>query len=76
MALCEKFEKCAFFQKYEKSYETACKVFIEHYCRGSKMNECKRKEYSIQHGTPPPENMMPNGVGLIVNEHEKLLGDK
>jgi hypothetical protein len=25
-------------------------------------NQCKRKEYKLKHGTPPPDNMMPNGL--------------
>ncbi len=68
MELCKNFAGCGFFKKYEKSYEAASKHFIDVYCRGSKKDECKRKEYAALQGTPAPENMMPNGVSLIVKE--------
>ncbi len=61
---CELLNKCGFFKKYMDSREAACKGLIMLYCRGSKMNECKRKEFRKAQGTPPPDNMLPNGQNL------------
>jgi len=61
MANCASIEKCGFFKKYENSKALACKGFTSLYCRGAKMNECKRKIFREQHGMPPPDEMMPNG---------------
>jgi major membrane immunogen (membrane-anchored lipoprotein) len=61
MADCELLENCGFFRKYQGSNEFACKAFIEQYCKGSKMNQCKRKEYRNQHGEPPSDDMLPTG---------------
>ena len=61
---CDLLSKCGFFKKYMDSREAACRGFISLYCRGSKMAECKRKEFRKAHGTPPPDNMLPNGQSL------------
>jgi hypothetical protein len=58
---CELLSKCGFFAKYQGSKELACKGFILRYCKGPLMHECKRKEHREQYGTPPPDDMMPNG---------------
>ncbi len=58
---CELLDKCGFFRKYQKTKDLACKGFIASYCRGAKMDECKRKEYRIKNGTPPVDDMMPTG---------------
>ncbi len=59
---CDLLDKCGFFKKHASSNDLACKGFIAKYCKGSMMNECKRKLYRQQHGTPPPDDMMPTGV--------------
>ena len=61
---CDLLSKCGFFKKYMDSREAACRGFISLYCRGSKMTECKRKEFRKAHGAPPPDNMLPNGQSL------------
>lgn len=61
---CELLEKCGFFKKYRETKDLACRGFIRMYCTGTKMNECKRKEYRLQHGVPPPDDMMPTGMLL------------
>ena len=43
---CEKLTTCGFFKKYGEVKDLACRGFINQYCLGDKMNECKRKEYS------------------------------
>ena len=58
---CELLKDCGFFRKYQATKDLACKGFIAMYCKGPKMNECKRKEYREKYGTPPPDDMMPNG---------------
>jgi hypothetical protein len=64
MTACELLATCGFFQKYQKSLDLACKGFIRTYCNGSKMDECKRKLYRREHGTPPGDNMLPTGQML------------
>ena len=58
---CELLSTCGFFSKYQATKNLACKGFIAQYCKGPKMNQCKRKEYRNKYGTPPSENMMPSG---------------
>jgi len=58
---CKLLATCAFFKKYQDSKELACKGFIRQYCKGDKMDECKRLEHRMKFGTPPSEDMMPNG---------------
>ena len=61
---CELLETCGFFRKYQESKELACKGFIRQYCQGEKMAQCERKKYRAEHGTPPPDDMMPNGKSM------------
>jgi hypothetical protein len=61
MAECELLSECAFFKKYAKIHVAACHGLIAEYCRGSKQSECKRKQYKLKYGNPPPENMLPGG---------------
>ncbi|HPJ89568.1 MAG TPA: hypothetical protein PK466_05410 [Thermotogota bacterium] len=63
---CEFLSGCGFFKKYDTSKVIVCKGFIRKYCKGEKQSDCKRKVYKKQHGTPPPDDMMPNG--LMVDE--------
>ena len=58
---CELLERCSFFKKYGDTKDLACKGFIKQYCKGEKMTQCKRKEYSYKHGQSPSEDMMPTG---------------
>jgi hypothetical protein len=58
---CELLAKCGFFAKYQATKDLACRGFINVYCRGDKMNECRRKQYRQQHGVAPSDDMMPNG---------------
>ena len=61
MVVCELLAECAFFKKYAKTHVAACHVMIAEYCRGSKQNECKRKQHRLKYDGPPPENMLPGG---------------
>ena len=58
---CELLTKCGFFKKYQKIKDLACKGFISQYCKGPKMDECKRKEYLAKNGQQPSDDMMPSG---------------
>ena len=61
MADCELLSTCGFFQKYRETLDMACRGFVKTYCTGSKMAECKRKEYRKEHGLPPVDEMLPSG---------------
>ena len=79
---CEKLTMCGFFKKYGEVKDLACRGFINQYCKGDKMNECKRKEYSKKHGQAPSDEMMPTGhspPGIrfsynIINLHPWAVG--
>jgi hypothetical protein len=58
---CELLATCGFYKKHQASKELACKGFIAQYCKGPKMDQCKRKEYLKQHGKAPSDDMMPSG---------------
>ena len=58
---CELLEKCGYFKKYHDTKEIICQGFIRQYCRGPRQLECKRMKYREEHGTPPPDDMMPSG---------------
>jgi len=58
---CELLGSCGFFKKYQTTNELACRGLIQNYCKGPKMDQCKRKEYRQQHGKPPSDDMMPSG---------------
>ncbi len=52
---CEKLATCGFFRKYAEVKDLACRGFINQYCKGDKMDQCKRKEYSRKHGEAPSD---------------------
>ncbi len=58
---CKLLANCGFFKKHQESQNLACRGFINLYCKGPKMNQCKRKEYNEQHGKAPSDDMMPSG---------------
>ncbi len=58
---CVNLSNCGFFKKYCQTKDLACKGFISMYCKGSKMEDCKRLQYKKENGTPPPDDMMPSG---------------
>jgi hypothetical protein len=61
MQECELLDTCGFFIKYQNTLNLACKGFIKSYCKGDLMDECKRKEYRMEHGAPPEDDMLPTG---------------
>jgi hypothetical protein len=63
---CELLSVCGFFKKYQNTKELACRGFIAQYCKGDKMDQCKRKAFRKEHGVPPEDDMMP--TGQIVKE--------
>jgi hypothetical protein len=66
---CELLSKCGFFNKYQETKDLACKGFIYQYCKGENIAQCKRREYRMKNGTPPSDDMMPNG--LIISASKK-----
>lgn len=73
-AECELLGTCGFFKNYGETKDLACKGFINPYCRGPKMNECKRKQYRKEHGAPPIADMMPNGMMIAALGCQATLG--
>ena len=61
---CEKLTTCGFFRKYGAVKDLACRGFINQYCKGDKMDQCKRKEYSRKHSEAPSDDMMPTGHNI------------
>jgi len=61
---CELLGTCGFFQKYQHALDLACRGFIKTYCKGPKMDECKRKEFRREHGAPPVDEMLPSGQSM------------
>jgi len=67
---CELLDKCGFFLKYRETLNLACRGFIQTFCEGERMDECKRKEYRLKHGTPPADDMMPSGQ-MVPEEYKR-----
>ncbi len=61
MTECELLANCGFYKKYQGTLDLACRGFIKTYCRGAQMDECVRKQYRMEHGQPPEDDMMPSG---------------
>lgn len=59
---CKFLANCGFFRKYRETKDLACRGFINQYCRGPKMDQCKRMEYRNKYGKPPSDDMLPNGL--------------
>jgi hypothetical protein len=62
---CELLSACDFFAKYQATKSLVCQGFILKYCKGTEMNNCERKRYRQEHGTPPSDDMMPSGRMVI-----------
>lgn len=58
---CEMLDRCGFFRKYLSTDSLGCNWFLQQYCRGSRINECRRKQYFDKYGGPPSDDMMPTG---------------
>lgn len=67
MSDCPNLEKCGFVKKHGASKSTAVNGFITMFCKSPKQDECKRKQYKAEHGTPPSDDMLPNGL-MIKNK--------
>jgi hypothetical protein len=60
--ICEKFETCSFFQKYENELgSTQYQLLVENYCHGALMRRCARLIYEKEKGEKPPVNFSPIG---------------
>ena len=58
---CQFLDKCAFFRKYKQHLGGAYHGFVSMYCRGPKLEECKRRQFRLEKGVPPSDEMLPNG---------------
>jgi len=67
---CDLLGNCGFFQRYQDTLDLACRGFIKTYCKGPKMEECKRKEFRKTNGTPPPIEMLPSGQ-MVPKEYSR-----
>ena len=62
---CQFLSACAFFNKYKESLGSAYDGFVALYCKGPKLEQCKRRQYRIENGLPPDDDMLPNGTKYI-----------
>ncbi|MBU1274386.1 MAG: hypothetical protein KJ720_03350 [Proteobacteria bacterium] len=74
MQECPLLSTCGFFAKYQENKSLACRGFINRYCRGAEQDLCKRKQHRLEHGTPPSDDMMPNG--RMIADLGELIGSK
>jgi hypothetical protein len=58
---CELLSTCGFFVKYQRSEDLTCRGFMNTFCRGDQMDQCRRKQIRKETGKPPVDDMMPNG---------------
>lgn len=61
---CVNLPTCGFFKKYFPINQAVCRSFLRDYCRGEMQDACQRKVWRQEHGAPPPDDMLPNGVTL------------
>jgi hypothetical protein len=59
---CENMENCGFFKKHQVAKNLVVRGFINKYCQSELRDTCKRKEYKMTYGLPPPDDMLPNGL--------------
>jgi len=52
---------CGFIKKHGKSKNLAAQQLVQEYCTGQRQDECKRKEYMVEHGKVPSDDMLPSG---------------
>lgn len=62
---CQFLEGCAFFLKYKERLGGAYDGFVSRYCKGPKLEECKRRQFRLEKGAPPAEDMLPNGAIFV-----------
>lgn len=63
---CELLETCGFLKKHLPTQELACRGFMLQYCKGPKLDQCKRRAYRTEHGAAPSDDMLPSGQMLAV----------
>ncbi len=61
MADCDLLDRCGFFKKYQGTLDLACQGFMNSYCKGTKMDDCVRKQFRTEHGCAPEDDMLPTG---------------
>jgi len=61
MPECELRTRCGFFRNHADGFSLGWKGFVTAYCRGSRMKDCRRREYFETHGKFPPDDLLPSG---------------
>jgi hypothetical protein len=61
---CKMLPLCGFLKKHGGENTLAALWLRYEYCTGEKKEECKRKQYMIEHGKVPPDDMAPTGEML------------
>jgi hypothetical protein len=60
---CELLEKCGFFNTFKGNPQVVKEGWIRLYCSSlAKSEECVRKKIRYETGSPPADNMAPNGM--------------
>ena len=62
---CEFLSGCAFFNKYKEALGPAYDGFVALYCKGPKLEDCKRRIYRLEKGEPPADDMLPSGASYV-----------
>jgi hypothetical protein len=58
---CKMLRLCGFLKNHSRPNDVAGLWVRQEYCTGPKEDECKRKQYMIEHGKVPPDDMSPDG---------------
>ena len=59
---CKMRESCGFMRQYSGKLRELAHFYGMVYCDGMKRGECKRLYFQDRNGTPPRDEMMPNGM--------------
>jgi hypothetical protein len=62
---CQFLDKCAFFIQYKDLLGSAYDGFVRMYCKGPRLEKCKRRQFRLEKGVPPAQDMLPNGAKFV-----------
>jgi len=62
---CQFLENCAFFIQYKHLIGSAYEGFVRMYCKGPRLEQCKRRQFRLEKGVPPAQDMLPNGAQFV-----------
>ncbi len=58
---CKMLQLCGFVKKHCSGNDLAGLWYRAEYCTGEKQDQCQRKQYMIEHGKVPVNDMAPTG---------------